>query len=206
MTNKLRITGIAAIMNALISIATLIVAFGFIGINALADRSRFIQLALTNPTPIIVQDVLKFMAAIISFVLVTTLFAYLKHTKTVILRIATSSGILSILFLLVNGALSLYAVTQLTDDNLNRAASGEQLNVAMSILGLLAIMCNGIWYIGIHWLSLQTQALPKKLCYLGLCIGAISLLPPLAPLVLVLSIIWSIWLGQVFLRKADRDN
>ena len=71
----------------------------------------------------------------------------------------------------------------------------------IGLLALGAIVLDGVWLLLISWIALKHQQLPKRLCYLGLGMGVLSLVPPLGIIVLLLGIVWSGWSGRVFLKS-----
>jgi hypothetical protein len=77
------------------------------------------------------------------------------------------------------------------------------LNGAIGILAFAAIFANGPWYLLVSWSALKPGRRPSGLGYLGFVMGALSFLPPLGVIVLLLSIVWSVWLGRTWLRKSD---
>ncbi len=198
--NTQKAGGIAAFINALLAIATLVVAFGLIGPAALTDNTKLVELAINNPAPLIIQDLLKFASAVVAIVLVVALFSRLRGESPTVMRVATSLGFLSILCLLANASLSLYAITQAANFASEQAEMGKQLNGLIGLLGMAVIVVNGLWYLLVSWSARKTNRLPRRLSHLGLVMGALSLVPPLGIIVLLLSIVWSLWLGRVLLK------
>ncbi len=196
-SNIQKIGGVAAFINAAVSVATLIVAFGLIGLPALTDNSRLAELAINNPTPLIIQDVLKFVAAAVAIVLIAALHNRLQSDAPRLMRVAARFGSLAVLCLVVNASLSIFSVSQAASFAQMTSDTGQQLTGIIGLLGLSVIFLNGIWYLLISWAALRYNRLPKSLSYLGLGMGLLSLVPLLGILVLLLSIPWSLWLGQV---------
>lgn len=198
-----KISSVAAGAHALIGVLSFVVAVGFIGLDVLADQTRFIDLALTNPTPLIIQDMLKFGSLASMVILIVSFFQKLHSFKPAIIRIGTFFGILSALCLLVNAILSLYTVTQAGTaiSQPGIGANFTQLNMLIGLFALATLMTNGIWYLLIHWSALQSKQLPKGMSYLGIAIGVISLIPFLGLFVLILNIVWALWLCSFWLRS-----
>ena len=192
-----RMSGVAAGINALVGVATLLVALLLIGPEVLADRTRFIALALNNPTPTIIQDLLKFVAAAATLMLIVVLFQRLRTARPLIIGIAFLFGVLAVLCLLANAILSLLAVSKAQAGD----PSGAQLNTIIGLLAMAIGMTNGIWYLLVHWVALQSGRLPKNLSLLGIVIGALSLVPILGLFGLILIIVWSLWLCRFLLHE-----
>jgi len=186
---------IAAFLQAAVAMAMMIVAFGLIGVSVLTDREKLVEMVLHNPTPIILQDLLKFAAAALAIILVIALFNTLRDGSPRQMRVATAFGCFSVLFLLMNASLSLYALSQASFYAQDTTAAGYEMNAMITLLGLIVIFTNGLWYLLLSRSALQGKQFPKPLNYLGLGIGFISLLPCLGIVVLPLSIVWSVWMG-----------
>lgn len=192
--------GIAAYLNALLAMGALVVVFGLIGPAALTDNTKLVELAINNPAPLFIQDALKFASAVVASVLVVALFNRLRGESPTVMGWATLFGFLAILCLLANASLSLYAVSQAANFAQGQAEMGRQLNGLAGLLGLAVIAVNGLWYLLVSWSALKANQLPRPLSYLGLVMGGLSLLPPLGVIVLLLSVVWSAWLGRTLLR------
>jgi succinate dehydrogenase/fumarate reductase cytochrome b subunit len=155
-----------------------------------------VELALHNPLPLLLQDALKFLSAATAFGLIFALWKRLRDSAPKAMHIATVFGLLAVGLLLANAALSLFAVSQAASRSQNMA-DGDTLNRVIGILGMGAIMVNGVWYLLVNWSARKSGSLPLGLCWLGLIVGAASLVPFLALGVLVLGIVWAVWLGIV---------
>ena len=200
MTHLQKLGGIAAFINVIVLTATLATAVFLIKVSAISDPNRLIDLAIDNPTPLLIQDGLKFVSAIISSVLILALAGYLGHDASALLSIATGLGFLSVLCLISNAILSLFGIFQFSTWN-SPALSGDSLNSMIGILAMAAIGLDGLWLLLVSWIALKGQQLPSPLCWLGLGIGILSLVPPLGIIVLLLSVVWSVWMGKVLLRE-----
>ncbi|MCC7354005.1 MAG: DUF4386 family protein [Anaerolineae bacterium] len=196
-----KVSPIAAFLNALVGIATLIVALVLIGPAVMADRTLLAQFALHNPAPLIIQDVLKLVSVAIAIVLIVTFHLRLASSHPKLIFTATVFGLLSVLCLSVNAILSLIATSQAANLVQGQSELGNQLSVIIGALAMATILTNGPWYLLVSWSALKTNRLPKPLSYIGLVMGMFSLLPPFGVIVLLLSIVWSLWLGVVFLRS-----
>ena len=201
-----KIGAFAALINAAAALATLLVVFGLIGLPAVADNQKLVELAVNNPTPFIILDILKFILGVGALALVFTIYRLWKSDAPKLMAAAAAFGVLSILCLTANACLSLFLVSPVEKAVRLNAESIHQLNTAIIVLAVASIFFNGLWYLFINWTGLKNRRLPNSLCYLGLMMGLLSLFPPLAILVLVLSVGWLPGLAKVFLENEPRDR
>ena len=191
----------AAFINAAVAMATIYVAVVLIGIDVLSNQDLFVEMAIANPTPIFIQDTLKFISAACGFVLIIVLFRRLKNEAVTMMRIATVFGVLSILLLLTNATLSLVATTQAAALAETKSENALGINGAIGMLAMATIISSGLWYLLLSLSALKAFRLPKAMNYIGLTIGAISLIPIFGIIALFLSIVWSFWLGRILYRE-----
>ena len=191
----------AAFTNAVVAIATLYVALVMIGPDALIDQNKFVEIAVNNPTPLYIQDILKFISAVCGMVLIIVLYWRLHKEATLQMRVAALCGCLSIFLLLSNAFLSLLAISKAAEFAATKSERGVQLNSLIGILAMAAIFANGMWYLLTSWTALKLSKLPKGLNYLGLAIGVIFLVPMLGIIGLLLNVVWSFWLGRTLSGK-----
>lgn len=190
----------AAFLNAVVAVATFGVAVGLIGVGVLFDREQFLRMAVENPGPILLQDILKLLSAMASVLLVGAFHDRLHSESPVRMKVATSAGALAVVALLSNTALSLYGVLNARQLD---AATGARLNSVVGILALVVLMASGVWYLLANLVALGAGALPRGLSRLGLAVGVASLLPPLGIVALVLSAAWS---GQLAMTLPKRSG
>lgn len=195
-----KLGSIAAFINVIVAIAMLAVAVVLIGMPTIADPSKLVELAAHNPTPLLIQDGLKFISAATSSVLILALANYLDHNASALLSVATGFGFCSVLCLVGNAILSLYAISQAATHDHMTLLGGHQLNSMIGFLAGAAINLDGLWCFLVNWTALESQRLPRPLCYLGLGMGVLSLVPPLGIIVLLLSMVWSVSIGRVLLK------
>jgi hypothetical protein len=158
------------------------------------------ELAVHSPAPLVVQDLLKFVAAALALVLIAALHVRLATAAPKLVWVATAFGLASVACLLANATLSLAAISQAADWAQAQPNRGARLNAMIGVMGLAAIVANGPWYLLVNWSALKSQTLPKALCYLGLAVGALSFVPVLGIIVLLLGMVWSAGLGVVLLK------
>ena len=132
-------------------------------------------------------------------VLILALGQYLKRDRPGLLAMATGFGILSVLCLIGNATLSLFATFQAATED-PEGLFGGPLYRMIGVLAMAAIILDGLWLLLVSWTGLKSQQFPNSLSYLGLGMGILSLVPPLGILVLILSLFWSLWVGQVLLK------
>jgi hypothetical protein len=201
-SSVLKVGGIAAYLNAAVASATLTVALGLVGPSALADRQKLVELAITRPAPLIIQDILKFMAAVIAVAMIAGLFRRLRGGAPTQMRVAAMFGLLAALCLVLNATLSLFAIWQAGNAALMSSPVGARLPGIIGVSGLAVILLGGVWYLLVNWAALKQKQFPRRLSYLGLSMGALSLIPVLGIMVLLCSIPWSVGVGRVLLRGA----
>lgn len=201
MPNIQKLGGIAAFINAAVAVTTLMVAVFAIGLRALADPSKLVDLAIHNPAPRLVQDFLKLVSAAISCLLILAFYNRLHDRTPKLILVATVFGCSSVTCLVANAASSLYAIFQVATDAGRASAAGDRLNSFISLLAIATIMLDGCWLLLVSWSALKSDRLPKSLSYLGLGMGFFSLVPPLGIVALILSAIWSVCLGQILWQE-----
>jgi len=160
-----------------------------------------VELAIHNPTPLLVQDSLKLASAVVAVVMILVLFHRLQSSAPGVMKVGALFGLLSVVCLVANAGLSLFAVWNVESIAQAQLQIGKQINTLISLLGLAAIVFNGFWYLASSWVALRSNRLPRGPSLLGLLMGGLSLVPPLAILVLILSIPWSLLLGQALLSN-----
>jgi hypothetical protein len=188
-------TSTAALLNAGVNTVTLFVALVLIGPAALMERDSLVRLAITNPAPIIVQDVLKILSAALSVVLIVGLRTRVAGWHPRRVQVAGWSAFGAVACLLANATTSLFATSQARAWAAGVGAPPPHVGLLIMIFALGAIILNAPWYIVVNWAALKTGSLPRLACYVGIAMGALSFLPPLGLLVLLLSIGWSIGVG-----------
>jgi len=190
----------AAFVNAGAAVASLWVAAALIGFGALSDPQQLAALAMANPMPLLVQDLLKFVSAATASILILILWQRLRGAAPTLLRVATGFGFFAVGLLLVNATLSIFAISQAANFAASGSNMGGTLNNIIGLLGLAVIVANGVWYLLVNWAALKSGLLPRGLCWLGLVVGAASLAPFLALGVLILGAVWTVWLGIMLWR------
>lgn len=186
---------IAAFIYAGAAMATFCVAVFWIGPAAIIDQGKLIELASSNPTPLIVQDVLKFTLAASFTVLLVSLFKRLQVRAPKLNRVAAVSGLLAASALVLNGVLSLMALSRTSSELRLR------LIVFVAILGFCTLILNGTWYLLVNWSALRQKQFTRGISYLGIVVGVFNLIPVFGLVALVCSIVWSILVGKAFMSE-----
>jgi len=198
-STRQRSGGVAALCNVFVALATLVVALVWIGPEAMVNRRVLMQMAVSNPAPLFVQDLLKLAAATVFVALILAFDQRFRVVAPKAMRVARAFGFASVGTLTANAAMSVYAVMQAAGSQLDES-TGEHFNTIVGVLGMAVVVLNGIWYLLTSRVALRTATYPKRLAQLGLVIGGMSLVPPLAIVVLLLSVAWSAWVARVLLR------
>lgn len=198
-----RINLFACSGQAILGLGQLAVLTFLIGFDALTNSQLLRDLALSNPTPLYVQDVLKLLSLPLSFAVLRLYHVRLAQSAPRQMRLATLFGVIAMATLLANALLSI--LTTARAGTLS-SMQGDQAGAVIGALGILAIMANGVWFLIAHWCALRTTWLPKPLAYVGMLTGFLSLLPPLFIVVLVLSAIWAMGLFVSLIREGERPN
>jgi hypothetical protein len=206
MIHLTKLGGIAAFINAMVAMATLGVIIFMIGFPAIADSGKFIDLVMHHPMPFLIADGLKLISAALSIVIILAVANFLQRDAPSWLSAATGLGFLSVLSLIGNALLSLYGISQtyISQTYISQAyggnpgaLGGHDLQTAIQLLAIAAVGLDGLWRFAVSWIGLKQQQLPRLLGYLGMGMGLLSLVPPLGIPVLILSLVWSVWMGQV---------
>lgn len=74
--------------------------------------------------------------------------------------------------------------------------------VGLTVKDNQELLFDGLWYFLFSYSVLKSNQLPKLLIYLGFAMGILSLVHQLEIFVLVLSVVWSVWLGQLLLKNS----
>jgi hypothetical protein len=149
------------------------------------------------------------LAAAANLVLTVFFFQYLRADTARTATLATTSGALAVLLLLLAGLLGALAILQggyglgvaLAPTGMTYAG----MNHFVNRLGLTALLCNGLWLLLVGWQTRKTGRLPPGLCGFTMAAGVANMLafavPPIALLALVLGLGWSLWLGHILLHR-----
>jgi hypothetical protein len=184
------IAGWAALLLAAVAIANALVVGVGLGAYALDQRALAAN-ALAMRGPLLTLEILKIVAAALGALLVSSTAAILRPG-----RAGQVAGAIAAALLLAAGALGLYALL----------APDQELGRIVSPVGLASLFLNGIWYLAAGRASLREALLPRPLAILTVLIGALSLIPLLALLILPLNLAWSIWLAATLLRSPSGNT
>jgi hypothetical protein len=140
------------------------------------------------------------------------LYAQLRSKEVNGMQLGTVAGVVAVPLFLATGMTAIVGIPQIIKmyaHDLNGASAAyAAVNALNSGLGFAAVFAYGWWLGFVNWNALRTGALPKPLAITGLVLGAACILffaiQLLAPITLVLGLVWSSWLGVVLLRSARR--
>ena len=126
------------------------------------------------------------------------------------MQIGTVAGIVAVPLFLATAMTAIIGIPQIITmypHNPNGASAAyAAVNALNSALGFAAVFAYGWWLGLVNWNALRTGALPKPLGLVGLVLGVACILffaiQLLAPITLILGLVWSLWLGVVLLRSA----
>lgn len=193
-----KLGGLAALLNPLAGLAMLVIAVVVIG-PASADPVRLAEIAIHDPLPLLLQDGLKLVSAALAALMILAVAARLGRGQRVLTGVASVFGFASVACLAANAGLSLYATSQAAVFAATSPEAGIALSGVIAIVATAVIILNGFWVLLTGLAGLRSKRLPAGLCILSLFLGTISLIPPLAVAVLIVSLGWSIWLGRTLL-------
>lgn len=207
-----RLAAGSAWLNVLIGLANLAIVFGVLGPTLLADQTQVVALIVRNPTPLYLLELLKGLSALVTIGLVWGLQPNLRATRAMRWPwLNLLFGGLSAALIAASGFVGASAIIVAGAAGQAGAAGGtaETYNAITRLvngLGVASLACNGLWVLRVSWQTLRAGIWPRGLCYLGFGLGGLSLLawvvPPLALLVLLASLVWSGWLGSKLLQTA----
>lgn len=132
----------------------------------------------------------------------------LQAGSPAVVRIATMLGLASALLFFAVGGLRFTSYPQLSSlySQDPGAVGAAYLGYLMVDSGLdrAAIFASGWWLLLMNWVALPLREWSKALSYLGLLVGMGGILggamPSLAPIALLLYIVWFLWLGITLVR------
>ncbi|MFN8495369.1 MAG: hypothetical protein U0350_47680 [Caldilineaceae bacterium] len=210
MMNTQRIGGWAALLNAGVAAGNLWVVLVVLGPTVAANPASIAPLIMTRPAPLLWLECFKLLAAWASLIVLCVLYHQLRPSSPQVLPIATLSGLMAALLLLLAGWIGLgalfYARYDMGSSLLRLPITDAHMNRLITTLGLAALFANGLWLWGVCWVARKTGHLPVGLCRLGFLLGSANVLAlaarPVALLALCLGLIWSLWLGGCWLRGA----
>jgi hypothetical protein len=138
------------------------------------------------------------------------LYARLRSEGANGVQIGTVAGMVAVPLFLATGMTAIIGIPQIIgmypNDPNGASAAYAAVNALNTALGFAAVFAYGWWLEFVNWNALQTGALPKPLALVGLVSGVACILffaiQLLAPITLVLGLVWSLWLGVILLRSA----
>jgi hypothetical protein len=137
------------------------------------------------------------------------LYAQLRSEGARSVQIGTVAGLVAVPLFLAAGMTAIIGIPQILrmyQDNPNGASAAyAAVNALNSALGFAAVFAYGWWLGFINWNALRMGALPKPLALVGLVLSVACILffaiQLLAPITLILGLVWSLWLGVLLLQS-----
>lgn len=121
--------------------------------------------------------------------------------------VSLTAGIISIIFLFMAGLIALtYDPAWKPPQHPDFFYSVSRVHVSKIItqFSMISISAMGFWHLVVNLQAFMNRQLPTALAVIGTLLGTASLFaypyPPLALLVLALSLVWMIWLGVILLN------
>src|SRR5215208_7033187 len=94
---------IASLLNAIISIANIIVVFGVLGAEVVADPTLVVERVRVQPLPLTLLEVFKIVSAFATLFVILAIHQRQIHAATRVIQLATWAGVVSVLLLLSAG-------------------------------------------------------------------------------------------------------
>ena len=138
------------------------------------------------------------------------LYAQMRSKDVIALQLGTVAGIIAVPLFLATGMTAIIGIPQILNmypnDPNSASAAYAAVNALNMALGFAAVFAYGWWLAFVNWNALRMGAWPKPLAFVGLILGLACILffaiQLLAPITLVLGLVWSLWLGIVLLRSS----
>jgi hypothetical protein len=191
----------------LLIVALILPGQGFTGLDALNDPARVLPFWSTSPV-LYVLNLLDLPNAVGLTLLVLALDERLHHGAATQIRLATAAGLVAVSLFLATGMTAIIGMPPLASlyprNATGASAAYLAVNAVNGALGFAAVFAYGWWLVLANWAALKINGLPTPVSYLGLLFGGICILffaiQLLAPLTLILGLVWSVWLSVVLLR------
>jgi hypothetical protein len=211
-----KIGGIGALLQALYFVWILVFVFvvlpaqGFSTPEALTDPVKGLTSWANSPALYLLSFADLIFAAGLALT-ASALYVQLRHKDASgSIQLGTVAGLVAVPLFLATGMTAIIGIPQImsmdpNDPTVARAAYAA-VNALNTALGFAAVFAYGWWLEFVNWNALRTGALPRPLALVGLVLGVACILffaiQLLAPITLVLGLVWSSWVGVVLLRNA----
>lgn len=180
-----------AIFHLALLLATLVNLLLGIGVQALLDTEYISRLATVNPFPILLQDGLKLGLAVTMSILTMKWHPLLCHARRTLIRGALIANGVSIGALICNATASLYLLFEMNRRSHWDVEVWKAGVIVINLFGILSLISGGVWFLIVNLTAMRFELLKPWVWRVGIGVGVCSLLPPLAILVLVLSLFWT---------------
>ena len=214
MKNSQKVGGLAAVIQSILFLITLIFVFvvlpgqGLAGPEAFNDPALALDSAVQSPM-LALFNWLDVAFAVTTVIIVLALHERLQANSPTLIRFATTAGFAAGVLLLLLGMIGFSAVSELARLSVQNPAGAEiayiAVNAVINSLRPANTFAYGWWVLLVSWVALQSGgALPKPLSYLGLLFGVMGILTFAIPLLgflgIIVGLIWFGWLGIVLIR------
>jgi hypothetical protein len=210
-----KIGGIGALMQALYFVWILAFVFvvlpaqGFTTPEELIDPLKGLTSWATSPALYLLSLADLIFAAGLALTALA-LYARLRSEGANGVQIGTVAGLVAVPLFLATSMTAIIGIPQIIkmypQDPNSASAAYAVVNALNTALGFAAVFAYGWWLEFMNWNALRAGILPKPLALMGLVLGVACILffaiQLLAPITLVLGLVWSLWLGIALLRNA----
>ncbi len=180
--------------------------------NAFHTPAIALPFALVNPLRA-VYHLLDLVLAVGLVLTAVALAQRLQNARTAMVRVATCAALIGAALLLAGSMLGYIGVPELArlyaQGQPEAGAAYLTITIITGALQMGAIFAFGSWVLLVCMAAATGGGLPRRLAYLGILLGATAMLNFLAEtmsvLTVLLSIVWSIWLGVALIRASGSE-
>ncbi len=219
MKNFQNLGGLGALLLAALFVLTTVIVLVILPAQGLPSSE------LNNPTKVlplatspgvVLSNMLNVLYGISVILVVLALYERLRVGSSAAVVIASAAGLIAVALFLASGGIRMFGTLQLgriyAENQAGAAAAFLALRSVASGVGNMAFFAFAWWALLISWAALQQAALPKPVSYIGLLWGVLAFIAfisatlgqELAPLGLLLGVVWFGWLGIALLREPAR--
>ena len=210
MNRSTKLAGVASLVQGLlfllvpINLLVLQSAIGFTSDNDWIDPIKI----RANFLPLMVTPLIQLGLCAVVVLLVVALYDRLGATSPYLMRLSVIAAIVASGLLLLSASLEFYyrALPTLSTSSPTALAQyqGLILNIhkgvaeAVRLAGFFAFGWSTLLW---SWAGIRSKMLSRSLCLTALLSAVLAILLPLIPLYVIITIVWSFWLGAVLLGQ-----